>query len=32
MNERPPLDPTVDIPPSGDNLDPERAAAFSLDS
>ncbi len=28
MSERPPLDPTVDIPPSGDELDAGLAAAF----
>jgi Flp pilus assembly protein TadD len=32
MNERPPLDPTVDIPPSGDDLDAGLAAAFGPDS
>ncbi len=32
MNERTPLDPTADIPPSGDDLDAGLAAAFGPDS
>src|SRR6516165_7264955 len=32
MNERPPLDDTVDVPPSGDDLDAGLAAAFGPDS
>jgi len=32
MNERPPLDATVDIPPSSDRLDAGLAAAFGPDS
>src|SRR6516164_6320138 len=32
MNERPPLDATVDIPSSGDDLDAGLAAAFGPDS
>jgi hypothetical protein len=32
MNEPPPLDATVDIPPSGDDLDAALAAAFGPDS
>src|SRR6516225_6122860 len=32
MSERPPLDPTVDIPPFSDSLDAGLAAAFGPDS